>query len=121
MSERAERHEQAAVIFDAALALAKSMRPAGNLEIGGERKRLYEWRLNELAIELLEANPHREKPYAEGSMIKVKYEGRLVFEMFFDDDGVRQLRKLNLPSEADRLSEQSWLSKLIRRKSLFRR
>lgn len=75
---------------DAALRLAGTDRSPGNIEVGGERKRVMEWRRNDLFVQAVVPHPAASSPSYEPSSLKVIEGSQTVLSVQWDYFG--QLR-----------------------------
>lgn len=84
--EREAKRERIERLRDAALRLAKTDRSRGNIELCGERKRVMEWRHNELYVQLLEARPIAPSAFSETSRLRIVYCNKAVLNIRWDDE-----------------------------------
>lgn len=78
---RQERLERARLLHQAALDLAFTKRPDGNITIDGERKRCFDFTVGPLRIDLLLAFPADPAAFAEMSSLRVRSEGQTVLSI----------------------------------------
>lgn len=69
---------------DAALRLAGTDRSPGNIEVGGERKRVMEWRHNALFVQTILPHPTASSPAYEASSLRVVEGSRTVLSVRWD-------------------------------------
>lgn len=86
MEQSAREAKRARVerLRDAALRLSHADRSPGSIEIGGERKRVMEWRYNELFVQAIVPHPAAPSPSYEPSSLRIVEGSRTVLNVRWD-------------------------------------
>ncbi len=105
-SVREGRLDKVQYLRDAAVRLARSTRPQGNVELPSGRKRLWEWQRDNLLIKFYEANATVVRPYPEISNLVIIEGSTKVLNVEWSNNDVLRILKYK---------SGQWESQLTRR------